>query len=371
MHSKIHIAHIVPTFDIGGLENGIINLINTLNQPTFSHSLHVLSGDAAAINRFKHPVSVHTLNKKKGNDPRVIQQLLSNFLKDKPQLIRTYGWGTWLEGLISSKLYKNTPLIHSEHGYISEQLSGMPARRRIAQKLAASYTKQIISVSDAISQTLIRDVGIPSKKIHTIINGVDTNRFMPDNSSHNLRHTLNINDNRLILGTVARLDPIKDISSVINALPNLPEVEYIIVGDGPERTHLEQLTQQCNVHDRVHFLGMRSDIPELMNLFDTFILPSIKEGTSNTLLEAMSAACPVIATHTGGTPDIITQGETGTLIPPQSHKSIISAVKQIENNRDHYHKQGLQAREQILKKWSLDHMVQQYESLYRQNIKQS
>jgi len=366
---SIRIAHIVSTFDIGGLENGIINLINTMDHSEFDHSLYVLSGDAQAKDRFNRAIPVHTLHKRDGNDPKTIFRLLKHYREYKPDIVRTYGWGSWLEGLISSKLYGNNSIIHSEHGYIAEQLGGIPSRRRIAQKLAARFTDHIISVSEAISQTLINEVGIPSNKINTIINGVDTNRFTPG-INHDLRQSLSIDENSIILGTVARLDPIKDIASVIQALPELSNIEYIIAGDGPEQSRLEQLAQELKVAKRVHFLGKRSDIPDLMKIFDIFIIPSIKEGTSNTLLEAMATACPVIATHTGGTPDIIAHNETGILIPPQSPESTISAVTEMSSNPNRRLALGKQARKHIVDKWSLDLMVEKYESLYHHAIKQ-
>ena len=161
---------------------------------------------------------------------------------------------------------------------------------------------------------------INSIKIHKIENGIDTRYFSPIPKNKNLLNELKISENHFIIGNIARLAPVKDHVTLIKtfdiARKIYPNMRLVIVSDGPEKSNLEALINELNLSENVMLLGFRRDIREMFSIVDMFVLSSISEGTSITILEAMAAGKPVIATNVGGTPNLVEDGKTGFLVSP-------------------------------------------------------
>ena len=358
----LSIVHVLPTFEVGGLENGVVNLIDRMEARRFRHTLCVLSGSAGARGRFEREVPVHLLQKREGNDPRLPFRIAGLLRRAGADIVRSYGWGAWIEAVTAATLAAVSCRIHSEHGFIVEELREIPWRRRLAQRGAAVMTTRIVAVSDAIREALLQR-GIPEGKVTTIINGVDTRRFSPGEAPQ-VRASLGIPPETFLLGSVARLDPIKDLGSVIRALPDLPGACYLIVGEGPQERELRELSRTLGVAERVRFLGARSDVPEILRALDLFLLPSLKEGTSNTLLEAMATALPIVATAVGGTPALVAHEESAILVPPGRPEAIAAAVERARRERRFSLEVGRRARRVACTRFSLERMVHAYEDLY-------
>lgn len=362
---KIKVAHVVPSFDVGGLENGVINLINNMDDKKFKHALYVLNGKATAQERITKDIEVHILAKKPGNDLLLPFKLSRLFKTFKPDIIRTYAWGAWLEGLLGGILYGSKCTIHSEHGFIINKLCKTPLRRRLAQCIAAKFTTKIIAVSSSIKDSLTSYSWIHEDKIVVIDNGVDTEKFKPCKDNINFRTTYNLAENTCLIGIVARLDPVKDIGTAINSIRKLADAHIFIVGGGPEREKLEALSKQSSLEKRVHFLGERNDVSTLLHEFDLYVLTSLREGTSNTLLEAMAAGLPIIATNVGGNPILIDEAKTGYLINPKDPDALAAHIKTFLNNSEEFIQIGKNARNKAVSTYSLIVMVKKYEDLYK------
>jgi len=226
----------------------------------------------------------------------------------------------------------------------------------------------VIAVTDPLRQQLVGQLGLPPGKLLTIENGVVTERFSPGKAVQ-IRESLGIPQGICVLGTVARLDPVKNIGCVLRALQKLPEVHYLIVGEGPEYRKLLALASGLGICARVHFLGARDDIPEVMRALDLFVLASRSEGCSNTLLEAMATELPIIATGVGGTLTLIDENKTGVLIPPDEPEAIVRSVEGYLADRSTYLEMGRVARETVIRNHSLRRMIQRYEALYMETIR--
>jgi glycosyltransferase involved in cell wall biosynthesis len=220
-------------------------------------------------------------------------------------------------------------------------------------------------MSQDIAQWLQMQVGVEADKIRQIYSGVDVERFAP--SSGVVGEGAG-NGSILTIGTVGRLDPVKDHASLLQAVRKLlcrvPGLRLTIVGDGPLRASLEALTAALGLGGRVTFTGARGDTPELMRSFDVFVLPSVNEGISNTILEAMATGLPVVARRVGGNPELIVDGVTGRLYDPAAPGALERALLPYLTDPALRRAHGNAGRDRVVQNFSLDEMVSGYAALY-------
>ena len=224
-----------------------------------------------------------------------------------------------------------------------------------------------------LSKSKDSNVGISSKKIHRICNGVDTNKFHPLTSQKILVDCpLKFSADKIYIGTVGRMHGVKDQITLVNAFIKLirdnPELKnkltLIIVGDGPLKAEAEKLLLDNQLKECSWLPGKRDDIAEIMRCLDVFVLPSQAEGISNTILEAMASGLPVVATRVGGNPEIIEEGISGSLVEKEDAPAMATCLLQYIHDESIRKQQGKKARERIIKEFSLQGMVSQYVGIY-------
>src|SRR5262249_10910403 len=232
---------------------------------------------------------------------------------------------------------------------------------------------RIVTVSDDLGRWLVDRVRIPTRKVITIRNGVDVNRFRPGNPAA-ARAALGLPTNRFVVGTVGRLDPVKGQTTLLRAFALLRSLcadqgaLLLIVGDGPCRSELTALMVSAGLDGRVHFLGERHDIPEVLQAMDAFVLPSIAEGSSNTLLEAMATGLPVVATRVGGSPELVDNDVNGILVAPREPQALAEAIGSYLSDSRLRALHGASARERAVACFGLERMTNSYLGLYRQLV---
>lgn len=242
-----------------------------------------------------------------------------------------------------------------------------------AYRLASKWFSLSIAVSHAIEKQVVINRHVSSKKACTIQYGVDVNLFSPAKEQW-LKRELGIKNNKVLIGTVARLTEQKGHRYLISAIPEIlkdhPDVHFILIGDGPLREDLSKLASSLNVNSSVCFLGFRNDIPELLQNLDLFVLPSLYEGLPNVVLEAMASGLPVIATAVDGTPEAVLNGETGMLVPACQSEALSTAINAILSDPQKMKNMGKAGRKRVERHFSLsgqvDQFVQLYNSLYLQ-----
>lgn len=364
---KIKIIHIMQSLEIGGLENGVMNLVNNADYEHFEYLICCLKKEGCLKERLRKEVKVVSLFTKEGFDCFQSLKLARLFTKEKPHVIHTHGWGGgFLSGVVGAKIAGVPVVIHGEHGtlYIDKK------RRAIAQKLLFNFTDKVITVSNDLKYQLIKNLRIKPSKIVPIINGVDTKKFKPDfNTAVSKKIELKLEKECFIVGTVGRLVSIKDYETLIYAaktvLSKIPNTKFVFVGDGPLRKQLENLSSSLGLNNHIMFLGERGDTAALLNAMDLFVLTSLSEGLSNTILEAMAVARPIIATKVGGNPEIVKDGITGILIAPRNPKELADSIINLSANRELCRNLGDSGRNLINEKFSLQRMVQEYGDLYK------
>jgi sugar transferase (PEP-CTERM/EpsH1 system associated) len=297
----------------------------------------------------------------------------------RPAVVHTRNLAA-LETQILGLVMPGVKRVHGEHGRDVSDIDGTnPTYRRLRRGLSP-LIHRFITVSRDLEHWLVAQVGIPARKVTQIYNGVDAGRFgglarrgqvqsgpdLPGGVRSQRDQT------PTTIGTVGRLATVKDQRQIIRALvhiftrrPALREsLRCIVIGDGPERAALEAEAFSSGVSAEIEFRGDRSDVPAQLAAMDVFLLPSLNEGISNTVLEAMASGLPVIATNVGGNPELVQPGVTGSLVPVGDAEALAEAVLALLDDPARRAQYGAAARERIAREFDWNRTVQAYLGVY-------
>lgn len=366
---KTRILHVLHSLHVGGLENGVINLINHTDNKRFEHIICCIASSGPMAERLSKPVEIYSMGKGNGSDYLLPFRLARIMKKLKPDIVHTRNWST-IDGVIAAKLAGIKLVIHGEHGREASDPIGANIIRKKVRKGLSPWISEFVTVSSELRNWLIHDVGIPEKKVIQIINGVDTEKFKPSENKRMSKSKLGIAPDSFIIGTVGRLDPVKDHETLFKAFSCFSkknknkEVMLMVVGTGSQEEKLRALSEKLNIQDKVIFSGDREDVYPLYQCMDVYVLSSIAEGISNTILEAMACGLPIIATKVGGTPELVDDGKTGFLIAPRQYDDLSQKLSFYFNNPSFVEQYGFNGRLRAEDKFSLLHMVQKYEEIY-------
>jgi sugar transferase (PEP-CTERM/EpsH1 system associated) len=360
----------MQNLEIGGLENGVVNLVNRIDRQLFDMVICCLRGYGGLKQRVSPSVKVIDLNESRGFQVSTMFRIAVLCRKEKVDVVHTHGWaGGFFSGIIGAKLSSVPVILNGEHGtmYFDRPL------RASVQRWLAGAVDGIVPVSAVLKNDVIRNFRIGSHKVFPVINGVDTDKFRPDNYCRvSARKEFGIGDKEILVGAVGRLVPVKDYTTLLRAtarvMNEISSLKLLLVGDGFMRHELEELSWVLGIDNRVVFTGARQDIPKLLNAMDIFVNSSMDEGLSNTILEAMSTGKPVIATNVGGNPEIVLDNETGVLVPVGDHGRLAKEILQMTDKR-RMRSMGIKARSRINECFSLKRMVLDYENLYQKLYK--
>ncbi len=370
MQRRIKIAHIVQSLDIGGLENGVVNLANNIDEVRFELLIICIKTEGELRKRLRASIKVICLKEKDGFNFLRCLRLARLFSIEKPDIVHMHGWGSDLvSGVIGARLAGVPRVINGEHGVLYFDR----IRRIWAQKIIFLFVDYTLTVSYTLKEAFVTRLGFGAKKIVPIINGVDTNKFRPNlQIVVEKRKELHFLPDSIIIGTVGRLVPVKNYSMMLSAAQEVirkkKNTKFIFIGDGPERSLLEQKSRQLGIENDVFFLGMRNDIADLLNVLDIFVLTSLSEGLSNTILEAMACAKPVIATAVGDNLHLVDEGKTGYLIPSGDTQRLVSHIIDLMNDSNKLFTMGIAGRKRAEEKFSLAKMIREYETLYKTSL---
>lgn len=365
MSRDLRVVHIVHSLEVGGLENGVVNLVNG-PVPGIRHAIVCLKTAGPLRARLDEGVDVFVVGKGRGHDPRAVLRLLRILRQLRPDVVHSRNWATF-DAVLAARLARVPTVIHGEHGREISDPHGLHSRRNRVRRMCARLVDRFVTVSDDLRRWLITQVGIPERKVVRIHNGVNTTRFAPAESLAQ-RARIGLGPDQPVIGTVGRLDPVKDQATLIRAFAHArqshPQTTLLIVGDGPGRAELLRLTASLELGQQVRFLGERADIPDLLRGLDVFVLASIAEGISNTLLEAMATGLPLVATNVGGNPELVEDGVNGLLVPPQEPATLSSALALYLDDPHLRAVHGKASRQRAVATFPLERMRAAYSTLY-------
>ena len=409
MSQSIKIVHVVHSLNVGGLENGLVNLLNHLDEQ-FSHTILCLSKAGPMAQRIKNrEVAIIEMGLPTDRFRFPLVSLARLFRQISPDIVHTRGWSS-IDAISAARIACVPHVIHAEHGWEATDPEGQSAKRKLVRKCLSPLVDRFVTVSEDLKRWLTGTVGIAERKVVRIHNGVDTQKFAPlwdaqsamcighraesgeqkempgdgrretefgsqslvvghrSSAIFSLRRTLRLPDDAVVIGTVGRLDPVKDHKTLLQAFAQLarrnPSVRLVIAGEGPMRGDMETQIRELKIGDQVQMLGERQDVSEVLKAFDVFTLTSIAEGISNTILEAMASGLPIVATRVGGNPELVEHGASGHLIPAQNVSALESALLAYVTSPDLRGSHGAAARQKAVDEFSLERMAEQYAELY-------
>jgi len=374
----MHVCHVIYRFDVGGMENGIVNLINEMPADKARHTIISLTYKTDFAKRLKrNDVDVYEINKRPGNDLNAFFQLYKLLRKIKPDIVHSRNHPT-TEIPFIAKLAGVRAVVHGEHGRDVHDIDGSNKKYRLLKRLVNPFVDHYICVSKDLSGWLENDIGIHGDKITQIYNGVDSIKFSPPEDKTEIRKKLGIKESSCIFGTVGRLEKIKGHIFLVEGfnkhLGKLSDhntsCQLIIIGKGGEKDACQEIIESSGIQDVVSLPGAMDNVNEWLRCIDVFVLPSLGEGISNTILESMSTGLPVIATYVGGNPELVNDGETGVLVEPQNAESLASAMLKYAENTSLRAQHGTAARQEVDKKYSMEAMVKQYLHVYQSVLKE-
>ena len=371
--APVHVMHVVYALQPGGMELGVVKVVNGLDRARVRSSIcSTVSATRSVRDLVSSDVPVFELQRRPGNDPRLVAELYRLFRRERPDVVHTHAWGTLIEGLVAARLARVPYVVHGEHGTL--QLKGYQAR---IQRWAWNQTTQVLSVSRKLADRMAETTGVNPSRIQTIQNGVDCERFSPRHRAAG-RARLGLSPETLAIGTAGRLVPVKNQASLIDALGGLRTAGVAfrgyIAGDGPLRSELQSKITALGLTDHVHLLGHCGDLEQILAGLDIFVLPSRSEGMSNTILEAMASGTPVVATKVGGAEELVAHEQTGLLVPAEDSAALTRALVRMQTDDRRRRAMGRAARMLTETTFSIRRMVREYEHLYwglRSNLRRA
>jgi glycosyltransferase involved in cell wall biosynthesis len=283
--------------------------------------------------------------------------------KEKIDLIHTFFFWDSLIGLIAGKISKIPVIINKE----DDGFALSPLERFIYRLINRQFL-QIIAVSNHVGTKRSKDENISADKIKIIHNGIDLKEFSK-NKNKKLKKEFDIKDNETVVGNVANFNKIKGQEYLIKAIPkitsNFPDTKFLFIGDGKLLKKNKELARKLNVNEKIIFTGYKRDVPEIIQTIDIFVLPSLTEGLSISILEAMASSKPVIATNVGGNPELVINKKTGILVPPKDPEALANAMIELIKNKKLREEMGREGRKRVEKEFTIEKTAKKYIKEYK------
>lgn len=369
------IAHVVYRFDVGGLENGVVNLVNHLPADRYDHAIVALT-DITDFRRrvVRDDVTFHAMHKPPGHGFAIYRDLYRLFRTLQPSIVHTRNIAASEAQLPAA--YACVPVrIHGEHGWEKQDVDGGKRTHHWQRRLLRPLIDRHVALSGEIRRYLESTVGVDPRDVAQICNGVDVSRFAPRDRAVARGGPVGerFDEGAFVVGTVGRLSPVKHQRLLVDAFAKAvaiapPDVaatmRLVVAGDGPDRAMLEARVADSGCADRIWMTGSRDDVPRLMAGFDLFVLPSLAEGISNTILEAMAAGLAIVATNVGGNAELVDDGRSGLLVASDDVDAMADAIVAYASTPARAIVEGRAARARAIGTFSIETMVARYADLY-------
>jgi glycosyltransferase involved in cell wall biosynthesis len=362
--SSPRVLQVVLQLDPGGTERLVVELVRRLH-PRIPMAVCCLDGPGAWAPQIEAlGVPLTSLHRQPGFRPGLARRVADAARDAGATVLHCHHYSPFVYGRLAALALPGTRVIYTEHGRLSD---GAPSlKRRLVNRLLTPGVSDLKAVSHDLRGHLLREA-MPAR-MKVVWNGIDAGEAPTPAVRAMARAALGMPADARVVMTIARLDPVKDLATLIRAASRafsvVPQLRLLIVGDGSERPHLEQVAAAEAPAGTVRFLGHRNDARQLLAGADVYANSSTSEGISLTLLEAMAAELPVVATHVGGTPEVVEQLASGWLVPARDPVRLADALVEALTEDGRPSKPGQNQRARVLEQFSIEHMVDVYSALY-------
>ncbi len=364
----MRVMHVTFDMRIGGTEMVIKNLVEANEDRGIQMSIFCIEeplgpwGDSLQANGLK----IESSHRKLGFDTSLILKLRAYIKANEIDVVHCHQYTPWVYGALAA-LFTKAKVIFTEHGRFYPDTSSW--KRSFINPVLMRVTSRATAISHATKNALDVYEFIPKQRIDVIYNGIKPLQIDSATKSKT-KSDLAIPEGSVVLGTIARFDPIKNQEMMINAfsaaLRQSKNLILVLVGDGEMRPALESLVEREGIEEHVRFTGYIKDPAHHLAIMDIFLLSSLSEGTSMTLLEAMSLSKPCIVTDAGGNPEIVAHQQTGLVTENANQQAFASAIKTLCSSHTAIEEMGANGYEAYCEKFTAKHMVAQYAALYRE-----
>jgi glycosyltransferase involved in cell wall biosynthesis len=311
------------------------------------------------------------------HDPPAIAQLVSIIRRERPHILHTHTAKAGAVGRLAAILARDARppiVVHTFHGHV---LRGYfdPVRtaffRGLERELAKSTTR-LIAVGPEVRDDLVALGVAPAEKFVVLRLGIDLERRVADAEAHraDLRRLFGIPDDRFVVGWIGRMTAIKRVPDLLEAFRRLRnrgvDATLCLVGDGPDRTEIEQRAHVLGIVRDTIFAGYQRDVAPYYGLFDAFVMTSANEGTPVVAIEALAARRPVVATAVGGVPDVVRDGEDGFLVAPRDLDGLAARLEELARDPERRRRMGEAGRARALERYAVTRLVDDVDALYRE-----
>lgn len=371
------VLHVVYRFDTGGIENGIVNLINHMPAEAYRHAVLALTDITDFRQRIRRTdVDFIAMNKPPGHGFWLYPRLYCLFRNIAPAIVHSRNLAA-LEVQVPAWAARVRVRIHGEHGRDVGDIDGDNRSYQWLRRAYRPFVTHYLALSRDLARYLAGKVGVPEARITQVYNGVDAQRFHPaDAKGEVIGGCPFAAPQHWLVGTVGRMQTVKDQPTLARAFvrvldmrPDLAaHLRLVMVGDGPLRAASQAILHAAGVAHLAWLPGQRSDVPEIMRGLQCFVLPSLAEGVSNTILEAMASGLPVIASSVGGNPELVRHGITGEVVPAADPQAMACSIVRLADAPSTAAAMGRAGRADVEATFSLQAMIAAYQRLYTQQL---
>lgn len=363
----INILQVVHCMDVAGTERVVYSIVKNLDRKKFSFSICCLDyiGELGE-QLIKQGFRVFCLGRRPGTDISLVRRLVRIIKEQKIDIMHAHQYTPYFYGATAAILSGKRKIIFTEHG--RHQPDRVRPKRVICNQFLNLFTSKITGVSNFSKDSLVKYERLPARNIDVIYNGIRSEDFEVAIDRETKRREFGACNGEVVVGMIGRFDPIKNqrmlLAAFRDVVKDVSPAKLVLVGDGQTKKGCEDLVHDLGIEKSVRFLGRRSDVAELLSAFDIYVLPSVAEASSLTLLEAMAAGLPIVTTHAGGNSETVVKDKTGLLTSPgdssEFARAIITLIKDPEKRR----RMGEAGRGRLESSFTASKMLEEYENLY-------
>ena len=373
MTAPLRLLQVVLSLTLGGTEKMVYDIVRHVDKSRIQPVICCLDEPGVLGDKLhKEGYPVYALNRKPGFNWEIAGQILRLVDKESIDIVNAQQYTPFVYAALA-RLHRMITgggrfprIVFTEHGI------NYPYKRKIKRYLLNPalfmLADEITTISKFTKSILVKYENYPASRMKVIYNGIAIDHFSKNIDVARKKESIGLQNDSKVIGIVARLDPVKNhpmLLSAFRAVLSLIHNAYlVVVGDGPENARLHSLAEEFNISKNTVFLGARTDISELIKTFDVFALPSLSEGMSITLIEAMAAGVPVVASSVGGNPEVVQDGLTGYLVPCTSEQELTLRLIECLENGELRTRMGTAAHERARNFFTIEKMVDAYTTLY-------